>query len=218
MLGLVGHLIGLVVASLGFSDYSGQSFSFYNFSLSELGQYGHSELAVIFNGGLFFGSLSLALFALFALQNSDDPWVLTSFLILVLSLLALACAGLFPVNVYHLHILGIEYYFYFAAMSVAAYLIYLLRGRDRPKRFAMGGSLLLTGVTLGLLLTFILMAHTDDGVVASGTWFYHDLVMVEPRPEFRCPVIMEWAAVFSFMGWLLSLVWTQREGARLAQP
>ncbi|WP_415837058.1 hypothetical protein [Shewanella aquimarina] len=215
LLGLLGHLIGLLAASLGFSDYSGQGFSFFNFSLSELGQYGHSELAVVFNGGLFFGSLSLVLFALFALQNSDGPWVLTSFSVLVASLLALACVGLFPVNVYHLHILGIEYFFYFAAMSVAAYLIYLLRRRGRPKRFALRGSLLLSGLTLGLLLVFILMAHTDDGMVANGTWFYHDLVMVEPRPEIRFPVIMEWAALFSFMGWLLSLVWTQREMRRL---
>ncbi|MCL1043220.1 DUF998 domain-containing protein [Shewanella marisflavi] len=216
LLGLVGHLIGLVVAVLGFSDYSGQGFSFYNFSLSELGQYGHSELAVVFNGGLFFGSLSLTLFALFALQNSDGPWVLTSFLLLVLSLFALTCVGLFPINVYHLHILGIEYFFYFSTLCVVLYLVYLLRHWRRPKRFALRGSLVLSLLTLGFLSSFILMAHSDQGVVASGIWFYQDMVMVEPRPDMRWPVMVEWGALLSYMLWLFSLVWTQRETRRIA--
>jgi hypothetical protein len=30
-------------------------------SVSELGHYGHSEFALILNGGIFFGSLSIAL-------------------------------------------------------------------------------------------------------------------------------------------------------------
>ena len=216
LLGLLGHLIGLVVAVLGFSDYSGQGFSFYNFSLSELGQYGHSELAVVFNGGLFFGSLSLMLFALFALQNSDAPWVLTSFFLLVLSLFALACVGLFPINVYHLHILGIEYFFYSSILCVFAYLVYLLHHWRRPKRFALRGSLALTLLALVLLSSFLVMAYSDQGVIASGIWFYQDMVMVEPRPAIRWPVVVEWGALLSYMAWLFSLVWTQREARRIA--
>lgn len=214
LLGLFGHLIGLVFASLGFNDFNGQGFSFYNVTLSELGQYGHSGLAVVFNGGLFFGSLSLVLFCLFALQICDNPWLYPCLFLSILALFALAITGLFPINVYHLHTLGVEYFFHFAALSVASYLVYLLQQSYVDKRFSGKGSLILCLLSLVIFGLFIVLAHVDMGLVADGRWFYHDMTMVEPRPAYWWPAILEWLSLSMFMLWIFSLVWSQREVKR----
>ncbi|MCG9696044.1 DUF998 domain-containing protein [Shewanella sp. Isolate11] len=214
LLGLVGHLIGLVIAYLAFSDFNQQGFSFLNFSLSELGQYGHSQLAVVFNGGLFFGSLSLVLFCLFSLQNSDNPWLYPCLILAVIALLGLAITGLFPINVYHLHKFGVEYFFHFAALSVASYLIYLVQKTKQPKRFANKGSLILCLANVMVFGLFIVLAHVDMGLVAEGRWFYHDMTMVEPRPDLWWPALLEWLSLLMFMLWVFSLVWSQREARR----
>ncbi|MCE9679119.1 DUF998 domain-containing protein [Shewanella sp. AS1] len=214
LLGLFGHLIGLVIAMVGFSDFTGEGFSFLSYSLSELGQYSHSQLAVVFNGGLFFGSLSLVLFCLFSVQNGDSPWLFPCLFIAVLALLSLAIIGLFPINVYHLHKLGVEYFFHFAALSVGLYLVYLAKRAKQPKRFAIRGSWVISLLSLVIFALFIALAHVDIGLVADGRWFYHDMTMVEPRPNIWWPAVLEWLSFFAFMLWLLSLVWSQREARR----
>ncbi len=214
LLGLVGHLIGLVITCLAFNDFDHQGFSFLNFSLSELGQYGHSQLAVVFNGGLFFGSLSLVLFCLFSLQNVDDFWLYPSFILAIIALLGLAITGLFPINVYHLHKFGIEYFFHFAVLSIVAYFIYLIRPPRQNKRFAIKGSLLLCLMSIVVFALFIVLAHADMGMVADGRWFYHDMARVEPRPELWWPSLLEWLSMLMFMVWIFSLIWSQRESRR----
>ncbi len=214
LLGLVGHLIGLIIAYLAFSDFNQQGFSFLNFSLSELGQYGHSELAVVFNGGLFFGSLSLVLFFLFSLQNSDEPWLYPSFILAIIALLGLAITGLFPINVYHLHKFGIEYFFHCAALSIVSYFIYLIRHPKQDKRFASKGAILLSLVAIVVFTLFIVLAHVDMGMVADGRWFYHDMARVEPRPQLWWPSLLEWLSFMMFMVWVFSLAWSQRASRR----
>lgn len=210
LLGLVGHLLGLTLAVLGFEDFNGHGFSLFNFSLSELGQYGLSDLAVVFNGGLFFGSLSLVLFCLFSLQNADSTWLYSVFAVLVLSLFSLAVTGLFPVNVYHLHTLGIEYFFYFSFVAIALYIGYLLQPPFGVKTFSCTGSLLLSLLTLVCMGAFILLAHFDISMVANGRWFYHDFIMIEPRPAYWWPVMLEWLSLGLFLLWVCSLVLSQR--------
>lgn len=214
MLGITVHVLSLIVAALGFNDFNGNGFSFFNFSLSELGQYGHSQLAVVFNGGLFFGSLSLVLFCLFSLQYSDSPLLYPCLLLLILALLALAITGLFPINVHHLHTLGIESFFYCSLLSIACYLGYVWQGARlaiKPlKRFAYRGCGVLSLLCLAVFGLFVFFAQVDNSLSNNGQAFYHGMMMIEPRPEFWWPAIVEWLALLLFLGWSAALVWTQR--------
>lgn len=214
MLGIILHVLSLFVASLGFNDFNGNGFSFFNFSLSELGQYGHSQLAVVFNGGLFFGSLSLVLFCLFSLQRCDRPLLYPCLLLLILAMLSLAITGLFPINVYHLHTLGIEYFFYFSLLSIGCYLGYLWQGArlagNPPKHFAYQGCSVLSLLCIAVFGLFVFLAQVDSSLINSGQAFYHGMMMIEPRPEFWWPAILEWLALLLFLGWSAALVWTQR--------
>ncbi|NKF49732.1 hypothetical protein G3R49_03965 [Shewanella sp. WXL01] len=72
-------------------------------SLSELGTYSKSPAAVFLNGGLFFGSLSVALSCLLALQLSKGVAHGVFWFALALQFITLAATGLFPMNVHHLH-------------------------------------------------------------------------------------------------------------------
>ncbi len=120
LLGLFGLLLGLGLVIWGYQSGDGREFSLLNHSLSELGSYGHSKLAVLLNGGLFFGSLSLVLCWLFTLQLSRLLSGHLLYLSLTLTCMALAGVGLFPVNVYHLHILMLKWFLSLAVSVLAA--------------------------------------------------------------------------------------------------
>lgn len=208
LLGLLGLVLGVTVATLSFTDVDGHGFSFFNYSVSELGHYGHSAGAVLLNGGLFFGGLSLVLFCLFAMQISDSPWLVPCFLLLGGSFLSLAVVGLFPINVYHLHNKAMHCFYYFGFSSSLTYLFYSAFAK---RRFASLGSIFWAFLTWVSFTLSLLLAHLDIGIAVNGKPFYQEMVMAQPRPELWWPALIEWISVGLFVLWVFSLVWSQRE-------
>ncbi|WP_299787116.1 hypothetical protein [uncultured Shewanella sp.] len=202
-LGIVGLLIGIILSAIGFQDFEGNNFNFFNHTLSELGQYGHSTFAVVINGGLFFGSLSLILYCLFSIQLIDSKLLYSLFLSLVFTFISLAATGLFPVNVYHLHTMAIKYFFYFGTVSSLLYLVYLLmKGRVFYSLWnAITG--LLTFISF---LAFLLLSHMDLGLISGDKHFYQEMVMQLPRPDIWWPATLEWLSLALFMLWGAGMV------------
>ena len=77
--------------------------------------------AVILNGDCFWQFKSRLL--LFVFVTTGDIFLGYPFFIsLACTFLALASVGLFPVNVYHLHVLGLKWFFYLGSLSAIFYL------------------------------------------------------------------------------------------------
>ncbi|MEC4726414.1 hypothetical protein HWQ46_12725 [Shewanella sp. D64] len=202
-LGIAGLLISIVLSVAVFQDSEGNVFNFLNHTLSELGHYGHSTLAVMINGGLFFGSLSMSLFALFSIQLVDNKWLYPLFFSLAGTFFCLAAVGLFPVNVYHLHTAAIKYFFYLGTCSSALFCVYLIwNGGVFYSRWN-----IVTGtLTFISFSCFILLSHMNLGLIGSDQPFYQEMVMEVPRPILWCPVALEWLSLALFLAWCCGMV------------
>lgn len=199
VLGLAGLLLGILGASLGYQGYEGEAFSFFNHTISELGNYGHSDAAVILNGGLFFGGLSLVLSCLFSLQLTQSLWAWPFILLLSLAYAALAMTGLFPLNVYHLHIIGLEWFFYFASLSSVGFVCYMAAAPKPSYPLWTLAPALLAFVSL---TAFLFIPHLELGSIAIDRPLYQKMVLTLPRPSLWWPAILEWLSI-SFI-----LIWT----------
>ena len=204
-LGLFGLLLGIVVAVVGFNCSEPETFNFLNYTLSELGTYGHSTYAVVLNGGLFFGSLSVVFYCLSSLQNVTSFWGYPFFLFLAFTFLALACVGLFPVNVYHLHILGLKWFFYFGSLSAISYLVLVVASRLALRRL----TVLLALMVFTSMMTFLYAPQLSLGLTEGGRAFYQEVVLQFPRPTLWWPALLEWLGLGSLLGWVGTLLLSQ---------
>ncbi|QDZ91928.1 hypothetical protein D0436_16500 [Shewanella decolorationis] len=203
-LGIFGLVLGISVAVLGFDYSESKSFNFLNHTLSELGTYGHSSFAVILNGGLFFGSLSIVFYCLSSLQSANSFLGYLFFTSLALTFLALACAGLFPVNVYHLHILALKWFFYFGSLSAICYLLWAGFCGLSIRRW----TVLLALIVLISMLTFLYAPQLELGLTEGDRPFYQEMVLQLPRPDLWWPALLEWIALGSLLSWTAALLLT----------
>lgn len=203
MLGIFGLLLGLVASVLTFEQYDGRGFSFLNHTLSELGNYGHSYFAVIINGGLFFGSLSVVLFCLFSLQIADSPWSYPFFVGLALTFFSLAAVGLFPINVYHLHTTALQYFFIFGCVSSVLYGLYLLVGKGRL--FSRATSILATCSFISMS-AFLIVPLLGLELTEGDRAFYQEMLVEMHRPDVWWPAVFEWVGVACFLAWTTNVM------------
>lgn len=204
-MGIYGLLVGIIVGVLGFAGSESQGFNFLNHTLSELGTYGHSSLAVILNGGLFFGSLSVVLYCLSSLPHLSSPWESPFFICLALTFLALACMGLFPVNVYHLHVLGLKWFFYLGSLSAFLHLSLICLGQSQFRRWTG----LLALIVLCSMMTFLYAPQLQLGLTEGDRPFYQEMVMQLPRPRLWWPALLEWIGLGSLLSWTSVLLFSQ---------
>lgn len=198
ILGLLGLMVGIMGASFSYRGYDGEAFNFLNHTISELGNYGHSTAAVVLNGGLFFGGLSLVLFCLFSLQLLRSLWAYPFILLLSLAYAALALTGLFPLNVYHLHILGLKWFFYFASLSSLAFVCYMaITPRPRYSTWVIIPALL----AFVTLTAFLFIPHLELGSIASDRPLYQKMVLTLPRPVIWWPAVLEWLSISFVLIW-----------------
>lgn len=210
--GLFGLLLGIVVAVVGFNCSEPETFNFLNYTLSELGTYGHSAYAVVLNGGLFFGSLSVVFYCLSSLQNVTSFWEYPFFIFLALTFLALACIGLFPVNVYHLHIFGLKWFFYFGSLSAISYLVFVVASRSACCKL----TVLLALMVLASMLTFLYAPQLSLGLIEGDRPFYQEMVLQFPRPPLWWPALLEWIGLGSLLGWVGALLLSQLRFTKVA--
>ncbi|GGI73027.1 DUF998 domain-containing protein [Shewanella gelidii] len=198
VLGLFGLLLGFFAAQVGYQGYESEAFSPLNHTISELGNYGHSALAVVLNGGLFFGGLSMAMWSLLSLSAMKDYFEKLVFFVIAVTFVSLATTGLFPLNVYHLHIVALSGFFYGGCVSSALFIIYIAaREQTRYPRWLIIPALL----TLLSLSSFLFIPHLELGVESISRPFYQELVVKLPRQTIWWPAVLEWLSLCLFLGW-----------------
>ncbi|AZQ09677.1 hypothetical protein [Shewanella khirikhana] len=194
--------VSLLSAALGYHPAEGELFSPFNHSLSELGTYGLSALAVLANGGVFFGGLLLTLASLQGMRSVSGFGVLV-WLTLAASWLALALSGLFPSNVYHLHTVALKWYFYFGLAATLGYLLWLALRSERPSSpLALG----LCSVSLLFVSAFLVLPHLALESLPFNRPFYEEAYSPFPRPSLWWPAVLEWGSLLAMLLWQAELL------------
>ncbi|WP_417761303.1 hypothetical protein [Shewanella sp.] len=202
-LGVFGIVASVVIALVGAAASASYAISPLNYTMSELGNYGHSPLAVVLNGGLFFGSLCLVLFCLYSMPLTKSVSGALCYLAMAFACFTLAGIGLFPLNVYHLHIIMLKWFFILGSLSALFYLVNLALGFQQVFKtwswFPAG--LALVGQSSFLLLPLFKLGLTDGDRP-----FYHEMVLEGGRPDVWLPACIEWFSFSVFILWILTLL------------
>ncbi|QUN04906.1 DUF998 domain-containing protein [Shewanella yunxiaonensis] len=203
ILGLLGLLLGVILSVAGYSALADDSFRLTNHTMSELGNYGHSPFAVALNGGLFFGSLSLVLFSLYSLQLSQTITGVLSYLGLAVTCMALAGIGLFPVNVYHLHVFMLKWFFIFGCATTLMFMV--------NQAVSLAGNHLRWGWVTALLscinfAVFLFLPLFELDFTDGNRPFYQEMVLEITRPHLWWPAVLQWLSLGWFILWLATLL------------
>ncbi|MCL1073606.1 DUF998 domain-containing protein [Shewanella dokdonensis] len=204
VIGLLGLLLGLIISIIGYDALGDEHFNLTNYTMSELGNYGHSPFAVALNGGLFFGSLCLVLFSLYSLQLSRSLTGAISFFSLALSCMSLAGIGLFPVNVYHLHVFMLKWFFIFSCISA---LVYLVNQTLTQPPSGMRWSCLPALLSCISFAMFLFLPLFELDVTEGNRPFYHEMVLEGTRPALWWPALLQWISLGCFLLWLAVLLY-----------
>lgn len=204
LLGLFGIFIGIglsvVIEHLQHSD----NYSFLQFSVSELGTYNRSSTALLINGGLFFGSLSLTMSALFGLQMSRTITTSLFWLSLIVTFLALAATGLFPLNVYHLHIKAVSIFIYFGLVSGLLGVIEGLIIRKMKYVVPFLLAFLMVIIHIAMLTRPLWGDSLGEHPLSEGVLF-QAIVSQSPKPHTWWLSILFWTSIITTWLWVLSL-------------
>ncbi|MCL1117260.1 MULTISPECIES: hypothetical protein [Pseudomonadati] len=206
LLGCLGLFVGLAFAIfIESANSSSDGFLLFQKSISELGYYGHSPSALVLNGGLFFGSLCIALANLFALQVTNGWFKYPFWLSFSASFIALGATGLFPLNVYHLHLHGLSYLFIFVCCSCIAFMAYALQIGWRQVKVP----LLLSIMCLMLNLSVFILPYAGTSAPLITTT-YMDIIAssatLAPKPELWWQALVQWSSDITLILWVLSLL------------
>ncbi len=191
-----------VAAAVAYTGTMGERYSPLNHWVSELGQVGVSNLAVVFNAGLIVGGICFALFMVGLGLARRTGLAILYVPIGIAAGVAGAFVGIYPMNNLDLHGLAALAFFNLGWISVGLASLDFLRRRE--PRFpwwlaVIGGLTVLSFIAFLIVLTPLL---GGEGLAAP-----------EVRPDVWLVPILEWAVVIGILGWTLatSLTWWRYE-------
>ncbi len=200
--GLLGPLViglGMLWSALGYTGTEGQAYMLGNHFVSELGQLGVSDLAVIFNTSLILGGVLNSIF-LTALALQLKGWL--RYLMVPLGLgaaLSGTLVGFFPMNKLQPHIFFALAFFNLGMLVSFIYSLLFLIGR--------GGSFPRWLALPGLFNTAAFLVFNNfPGQFAEGVDFQEGMQgLLSNRPEFIPLAALEWVVVLGILVWFLML-------------
>jgi hypothetical membrane protein len=206
--GIFGALVisvGIFVSAIAYQGRTGEKYSFLNHFVSELGEVAHSELAIVFNLGLFLGAILLLVF-FFGLSlyiGGWFGWVLG--IAGIVTSISGALVGVYPMDNLEPHFRVAMTFFYmglFITILFSAYVLFLDRRKLFNRWLSIPGLLSATAFFYFLFLTDPIMP--EDAPVET---LYQAL---ENRPPTWETAVFEWVVVFTIIAWILSLSYYMR--------
>jgi len=204
--GIIGSIIGLVFILTPQTVYvgsHGEPFSMFNHYVSELGEIGVSEWAMMFNLGLMLAGILFFPFMIglgLYLKNIVSK---LAALVGVFSAIAIYMVGIFPMNFSAEHGLAAISFFLSGLVMTLLWAFGILAQKEVriPKVFSLGGF-----INTAIFALFLY-----------GPW--EELSDFDPRPTFNMVVTLEWAIYFSIVGYLLILsLYVWRKERKVASP
>jgi hypothetical membrane protein len=202
--GLTASFIGLVfilTPQLFYTGTLGEPFSMFNHAVSELGELGVSELAWMFNIGLFLAGILFIPFMIglgLYINNIISKIAAAGG---VYSAVSVALVGVYPMNYLYEHSITAISFFLSGMVMTLLWAIAILAQKEVRihKGLSIGGFVNMTIFALFLYGPF-------DGFGA-------------PRPEFIMRITLEWAIYWAIVGYLLVLsLYVWRKEKNLESP
>lgn len=204
-LGIAGAAIITAVATLTAVFYigaEGEHYSIINHWVSELGEVRNSELALLFNAGLFVGGLLLAGFIVGVSRIVGGGWGTAIGVSGAVAGIAGALVGAFPMDDLRSHQLVALTFFIASPVSVGLFTVWLAREQpgDVPR------SLVWPGVfAVAMFASFLTLLVTGS---------IRSLATPEERPDIWLIAILEWLALIGLLAWVAALSAVLWQGRR----
>jgi hypothetical membrane protein len=206
MLGATVIALGSIVTALAYTGSKGERYSPLTHWVSELGQVGVSELAIVFNLGLIVGGICFSVFilALGLARRTGLAWLYTP--IGIAAGIAGLFVGVFPMNNLDLHGIAALTFFNLGWICVGLASWDFVRKRDPrfPWWLAVIGAL--TVLAFIGFLSVLAPLLGGDGLAAPDQ---------RPEPLWIVPTL-EWAVVIGILAWTFaaSFTWWRAERGR----
>jgi len=190
--GIVGSAIGLIFilgAMIPYQGHSGEPFSIFNHYVSELGEMGISQAAILFNIGLILAGITFIPFMIGLGLYLDSRFYVAILAAMVgtFSAVAIFFVGIFPMNYPSQHTLSAMSFFFSGMIMTGLWMIAILLQRI-PKVHKL---LSLFGVLNVVVFAAFLF----------GNYGTYDIYV--DRPDFWWTPTLEWAIYFAIIGYLL---------------
>jgi hypothetical membrane protein len=192
--------LGMLISALAYTGRMGEAYSPLNHFVSELGELGVSELAVLFNAALLIGGLLAAVFMAY-LASHFAGWIRYPLGILsVVAALSGALVGIYPMNALESHFRVALGFFNLGMLVSFLYSVVILFGKRHPfpRWLAIPG--LINAASFTLFLNF-----PSEFEEATADLQAYMLEFAEKRPDFSPLSVTEWVVVLGIMLWILIL-------------
>ncbi|MFW9810838.1 MAG: DUF998 domain-containing protein [Candidatus Thorarchaeota archaeon] len=188
--GFAGSIVGLVfivTPQFFYTGTLGEPFSMFNHAVSELGELGVSELAWMFNSGMFLAGILYIPFMVGLGLYLDNIISKIAAIGGVYSAVSIVLVGVYPMNYMYQHsVAAISFFLSGMVMTLLWAIAILVQKEVRiHKGMALGGFINMTVFALFLF----------------GPWES----LGGPRPEFSMRLTLEWAIFWVIVGYLLAL-------------
>lgn len=192
--GIIGVIIivcGILLTALPYRGLNEEFFNPLNHFISELGEYGLSAFAFIFNASLLVGGICVMLFMIGIMQRYKDYLIKIAAFFGALAALGTALIGVFPVNNLpaHLNAAGITFLSSMLSSLLFSAGIVTRNSADLPKWLVLPGS-----ITTVLCFLFITLPR----LLPEWTLDPH----FQTRPEIWAYTILEWITFATMMLWV----------------
>ena len=188
-------LIFVLSSRIGYIGTAGESYSFLNHYISELGQVGVSHLAPLFNTGLILGGFVSVVFVVGLAMYLKSTVADIAMGVGVFSGISCSLVGFFPMNNLHIHTIVATCFFVSGMLMVVIFSVAIARQKEAK----ISKLLSITGVVVaGVFIAFMVDAFVTGHGAGHGP-----LGVISTRPHIWWRTILEWSVFFAIVGWIL---------------
>ena len=207
--------LGILIASLGYVGVEGQHYNPLNHFVSELGEVGTSDLALIFNLSLVLGGIFNTGFMVW-LPFQFQGWI--RYPLLLIGTLAAgfgALVGIYPMNALDQHVFVALAFFDLGLLTALGYslVILLTRNHSLPRWLAIPG--IINTLTFFIFTNFPSQFEKEvdfQGGMEGG---------LANRPDLIPLALMEWVVILGVVAWFLIMgiyFLSRRQGKQPGKP
>jgi hypothetical membrane protein len=186
-------IFGSLITAFVYSGKIGEHYSFLNHFISELGEVGVSQWAVVFNISLLIGGLCITGFMLGTASLFNNIWGTIFGVMGLITGLSGSLVGIFPMNNLEPHIVVAMWFFRAGLVSSAFFSLYVLFSKQNL--FSRWTSIPAASISV---ITFIFLYVLEP--VGTGE---NPLVLTVERPAFWPNALLEWGIFIAIMVWVL---------------
>ena len=184
--------IDAVLTAVVYTGPDGESYSFLNHTVSELGERGVSELAWLFNLALIVGGIAIVVFMLSVAWDARSTGMRVTGLIGSVAGLGAVLVGVFPKNNFDAHKVAAMVFFFSILAASTWHTVVMIRRRRHGQAVA-------AGIVLISIVAFLVLPGILQPEFPFNREFDPD---PGPRPDFWLAAFLEWIVFTATLVWV----------------